>query len=105
CLLLLLVVLAMLSVTPWAEAFWYNLFPDSAVLAAVGNQRTHKILVLDGSFSMAQKTPDGSCFDRARAKALQILDSSGGSDGFSVVFMTAPPQRIVPEPSEDTRRV
>jgi hypothetical protein len=105
CLLLLLLVLAMASVTPWAEAFWYRLFPDSAVLAAAGSQRTHKILVLDGSFSMALKAPEGTCFDRARQKAAQIIETSSGSDGFSLLLMAAPPQRIVPEPSDDGAKV
>src|SRR5438128_1060599 len=45
-LLLFLLVLAMAAVTPWAEAFWFRIFPDSAVLAA-SNRRTHKIIVLD----------------------------------------------------------
>jgi len=105
CLLLLLLVLAMASVTPWAEAFWYRLFPDSAVLAAAGSQRTHKILVLDGSLSMGLKRGDSSCFEQAKQRLQQILDSSSGSDGYSVVLMSAPPQRIVPEPSDDARRV
>src|SRR5579864_6006941 len=52
-LLLLLLVLAMASVMPWAEELWFRLFPDSAVQAATGTRRTHKILVLDGSFSKA----------------------------------------------------
>ena len=51
CAMLLLLVLAMASVTPWAEALWYKLFPDSAVLAAASGQRTHKVLVLDGSLT------------------------------------------------------
>ncbi len=105
CLMLLLLVLAMASVMPWAEALWYRLFPDSAVLAAAGLQRTHKVLVLDGSMSMALKTGDGSCFDRARARANQIMEAGSGADGFSVVFMTAPAVRVVPEPSENRRKV
>ncbi|MBY0527706.1 MAG: VWA domain-containing protein [Gemmataceae bacterium] len=105
CLLLLLLVLAMASVTPWAEALWYKLFPDSAVLAAAGAQRTHKIIVLDGSFSMGLKGGDNTCFDRARARAAHILESAPGGDGFSVILMAAPPRGIVPEPSEDSRRV
>src|SRR5229473_4077145 len=52
-LLVILLVLAMASVMPWAEELWFRLFPDSAVQAATGSRRMHKILVLDGSFSMA----------------------------------------------------
>jgi hypothetical protein len=103
-LILLLLIMAMASVSPWAEAMWFRLFPDSAVLAA-GNRRTHKILVLDGSFSMGQKAGDRTCFDLARDRAVQILETAPGGDGFSIVLMGAPAQRIVSEPSDDPLRV
>lgn len=103
-LVVLLLVLAMASVMPWAESLWQRLFPGKAGLAAA-NRRTHKILVLDGSFSMAVKAGDSSVFDRARAAAGQILQESHGGDGFSVVLMAAPPRRVVPEASDDARKV
>src|SRR5689334_10744202 len=45
--IVLLLVLAMASVMPWAEEFWQRCFPGGAARAAVGSRRTHKILVLD----------------------------------------------------------
>jgi hypothetical protein len=105
CLIVLLLVLAMASVMPWSEEMWFRLFPQSAVQAALGSRRTHKILVLDGSFSMAAKTGDASAFERARSAAGRIVQTAPSGDGFSVVLMAAPPRRIVPEPSEDGRRV
>ncbi|HTU89070.1 MAG TPA: BatA domain-containing protein, partial [Gemmataceae bacterium] len=105
CLVVLLLVLAMASVTPWAEAMWRWFAPDGANSLAAGSQRTHKILVVDGSFSMGLKNDAGNCFDRARALAAQIVRESSGGDSFSVVLMAAPPRRIVPEPSEDARKV
>src|SRR5205807_938373 len=60
--MVLLLVVAMAGVMPWAEQWWNRLFPDQAVAAATGGRRTHKILVLDGSFSMALKAGDGTCF-------------------------------------------
>jgi hypothetical protein len=105
CLLIFLLVLAMASITPWAEAMWRWFAPDGASALAAGSQRTHKILVVDGSFSMAMKHEAGTCFDRARALASQIVRESGGGDGFSLVLMASPPRRIVPEPSEDARKV
>jgi hypothetical protein len=104
-LMVLLLVLAMASVMPWSEDLWFRLFPDSAVRAATSSWRTHKILVLDGSFSMAVATGDTSYFERARAVANQILQESPAGDGFSVVLMAAPPRRIVSEPSDDARKV
>src|SRR6516162_690872 len=105
CLMVLLLVLAMASITPWAEAMWRWFAPEGGSTLAAGGQRTHKILVVDSSFSMGLKNGDGTCFDRARALAGQIVRESGGGDGFSVVLMAAPPRRVVPEPSEDARKV
>src|SRR5688572_12364864 len=50
--IVLLLVMAMASVMPWSEQLWFKLFPESAVQAASGSRRTHKILVIDGSVSM-----------------------------------------------------
>jgi hypothetical protein len=105
CLVVLLLVLALASVTPWAEAMWRWFAPNGASALAAGSQRTHKILVLDSSFSMGLKNEGGDCFERARALAAQIVRESSGGDGFSVVLMASPPRRIVPEPSEDARKV
>lgn len=104
-LVILLLVLAMAAVMPWAEEVWNRLFPGHTVFAQVGGRRTHKILVLDGSFSMARKRGDGTCFDRAKEMALQIVQEGTGGDGFSVVLMANPPRSIVAEPSDDGRKV
>ncbi|HEV2950294.1 MAG TPA: VWA domain-containing protein [Gemmataceae bacterium] len=107
-LVVVLLVLAMASVYGWANGpggLWSWLFPDTFVRAAAGSQRTHKILVLDGSFSMAHKNGDRDAFERARHAAMQIIDDSPGGDGFSVVLMAAPPRRIVAEASDDPRKV
>ncbi len=104
--LILLLVLAMASVMPWAEEIWQRLFPASAAGAIAGSQRTHRIVVLDGSLSMATRTGgEATCFDRARALAVDLLNTSPSGDGFSVILMAAPPQRIVPEPSDDAGKV
>jgi hypothetical protein len=104
-LIVLFLVLAMASVMPWSEALWFRLFPRSAVLMVAGGRRIHKILVLDGSFSMALKSGETTCFERARRLAGQILHDAPAGDGFSVVLMAAPPRRIVPEASDDPRKV
>jgi hypothetical protein len=105
CLIVLLVVLAMASVTGWAEGAWHWLFPEGATGTSSSGLRAHKILVIDGSFSMGLKVGNTTCFERARALASQIVRDSSGGDGFSVVLMAAPPRRVVPEPSEDARKV
>jgi hypothetical protein len=100
-------VLAMACVMPWVDLWvWPRLFPNGAAFAsAIAQQRTHKIVVVDGSFSMALKVADGTCFERARALAERIVSESPRGDSFSVVLMAAPPRRIVSEPSEDPRKV
>jgi hypothetical protein len=104
-LIVLLLVLAMISVMPWTEGIWQRLFPGQASLASVGSRRTHKILVLDGSFSMALRTGEGTRFDRARSLAARIVLEAQGGDGFSVVLMAAPPRRIISDPSDDAHKV
>src|SRR5437588_6933324 len=42
-LLVLLLVLAMASVMPWAEDWWHRIFPENAAWASSGSLRTHKI--------------------------------------------------------------
>src|SRR5947209_7047318 len=51
-LLVLLVIGAMASVTPWAEGMWNYFWPEGGGFARPHGGRTHKILVLDGSLSM-----------------------------------------------------
>ncbi len=104
-LVLVLLVVAMASVTDWADKFWSGVFPQGAVRAAAGSRRTHRILVLDGSFSMALRDGEQTCFDKARAAAAEVLERSQSGDGFSVVLMTAPPRRIIAEPSDDAGQV
>jgi Aerotolerance regulator N-terminal/von Willebrand factor type A domain len=104
-LLVLFLVLAMASVMPWSDEFWSRLFPERAIRAAAGSRRTHKIVVLDGSFSMATRIGDATCFQRAQSLGRQIVQESPSGDAFSVVLMAAPPRRVVPEPSEDAARV
>ncbi len=104
-LMLLLVVLAMASVMPWAESLWQRLFPEGMAIAAPGSLRTYKVLVLDGSLSMAAHADEQNAFERARARARDILGDAPRGDGFSVVLMAAPPQSIVVEAADDPRRV
>jgi hypothetical protein len=102
-----LLVLAMACVMPWVDLWvWPRLFPNGAAFAqGLGQARTHKIIVVDGSFSMALKVGTTTCFERARALAEQIVQESPRGDSFSVLLMAAPPRRIVSEPSEDPRKV
>ncbi|HEV3204438.1 MAG TPA: BatA domain-containing protein, partial [Gemmataceae bacterium] len=104
-LIILLLVVAMASVMPWTEDLWRRLFPGKAASGMGATRRTHKILVLDGSFSMDFKVGEVSCFDKARSAAARILQESARGDGFSVILMASPPRRIVAEPADDSHKV
>jgi hypothetical protein len=105
-LVILLVVLAMASVMPWAEEVWANLWPDAAGFITARKGRIQKILVLDGSLSMAVKLEDGkTAFERARELARQIVLDSQPGDGFSVALLKDSPAWVVGEISYDAQKV
>ena len=87
-LLVLLVVLAL------AEPFL-----ERAGISMIAGKKTHKVIVLDGSFSMAYKPTDRTRFERAKEVAQQVLRESKRGDMHSVVLMAEPPRAIVAEPS------
>src|SRR5262249_38248775 len=101
----LLLLLPMISVTDWAERLWAGLLPDGALQGGPGTQRTHHILVLAGSFSMAARHGETSCFEKARQLAARLVRDSDRGDGFSLVLLGAPPRRVVPGPAEDRTKV
>lgn len=68
-------------------------------LAAAPGERTHRLIVLDGSFSMAYRPTDRTRFDRAREIAAKIVDQSDEGDGFSLVLMSSPPRVVVGTPA------
>jgi hypothetical protein len=72
---------------------------------AIG-QPVHKILVIDGSYSMGYKPADKSRFELAKQFARDIVGRSSQGDGFSLVLMSAPPRVVVGTPafvSDDVR--
>ena len=88
-LVVLLLVLAL------AQPYW-----ESAVGGGMmQGERTHKVIVLDGSFSMAYKPGDKTLFDRAKTLALEIVNSSAQGDGFTLLLMADPPQVVVGTPA------
>lgn len=89
----LLIVLLVLAV---AEFF----FQRTGLKFAAG-RRTHRLLVFDGSFSMAYKPADKSRFDRAKEVATQIVDEANQGDGFTLVLLSDPPRAVVGTPAFD----
>ncbi len=78
-------------------------FLESAGLSFSTGQRTHKLLVIDGSYSMAYKPTDKTRFERAKQLAAQIVEESPQGDGFTLVLLANPPAVIVGSPAMEPR--
>jgi hypothetical protein len=74
-------------------------FLEQLGLPFTPGQRTLKLLVIDGSYSMGYKPTDKSRFDRAKELAQQLVDDSAEGDAFALVLMSAPPEVIVGSPA------
>src|SRR5262245_27341106 len=104
-LLIVLVVVAMASVMPWIEPLWQRILPGDT-LVSPSQGRTHRIIVIDASFTMATRRADDQArFDVAKAQAHAILGRSNPGDGFSLILMASPSQVIVPGPADDRDKV
>lgn len=91
----LVIVLVVLAV---AEPYF-----ERAGLAFAPGQRTHRVLVIDGSFSMAYTPTDKSRFERAKELAARIVEESPEGDAFTLVLMSAPPRVVVGTPVFEAR--
>ncbi|CAN5762451.1 BatA domain-containing protein [soil metagenome] len=69
-------------------------------------QRTHRVLVLDGSMSMAYTSAERSQFDRAKEFADGYVKGARRGDAISVVLMADPPRAVIgaPSPNHDEVR-
>ncbi len=92
-LIVVFVVLAM------AEPYW-----SLPGLANAPGQPTHRVLVLDGSLSMAYEH-DKTRFERAKEAARQIVSDSPRGDGFTLLLMAAPPRAVINTPAFEARIV
>ncbi|WP_435005249.1 BatA domain-containing protein [Tundrisphaera lichenicola] len=74
-------------------------FLESMGAIALPGQRTHRVLVLDGSLSMAYSTADKTRFDQAKALAAQLVRDTRRGDVLSIVLMADPPRIVVGDAS------
>ena len=89
----LTVVLIVLAV---AEPYMEN----AGFTFAPGGARTHRLLVIDGSYSMACKEDEGKTrFDRAKELARNLVEESPAGDGFTLVLMSSTPRVVVGTPA------
>ena len=78
-------------------------FLEQVGLSFVAGQRTLKVLVIDGSYSMDYKPTDKNRFERAKQLATQIVEESSQGDAFALVLMASPPSVVVGSPSVEPR--
>jgi len=102
---LLALVAGMAAATPWAESLWQMVRPGVPEYAA-GRPRTHHILVVDSSLSMAAKNEDGKTrFESAIAKAEQTVNAAQAGDGFSLLHLSGSAEVVIPGPTNDPQKV
>ena len=74
---------------------------ERAGLALGSGGQTHRVLVVDGSYSMAYRPGETTLFDRAKSLAAQIVKESPQGDVFTLVLMASPPRVVVGTPRVD----
>ncbi len=93
----LLIVLVVLAVAePYLERIG---------LGASTAGRVHRVLVVDGSYSMAYRSGEEDRFARAKKLARQIVEQAAQGDAFTLILMAAPPAVVVSTPSITTSEV
>jgi len=61
--------------------------------------RTHRVFLIDGSYSMGYRPGQASRFETATQLAAQVVEESNQGDGFSLVLISDPARPMVAEPS------
>jgi len=94
-LLVVLVVLAMAK--PFLESL--------GAIPLYAGQRTHRVLVLDGSLSMAYAPAEVTRFEQAKLVGTQLVKDARRGDSISVVLMGDPPRVVIGDPSPNHAEV
>jgi len=103
-LILALIVFALWSIMPDAEAVW-NQLGLASLTKPVRTQRVHHIFVLDASLSTNQKSGEQPAFEVARQQILRKIQDNPAGDGYSVLLLKDNPTWLVGETSQDPRKV
>lgn len=74
-------------------------------LRLAAGERSHRLLVIDGSYSMGYRPADRSRFERAKELAAQIVEEGSQGDGYTLVVLGRPPRVIVGTPAFEPRAI
>lgn len=70
-----------------------------------GGPRTHRVFVIDGSYSMDLRPGEESLFEIAKRKAIEIVRAANKGDGFSLILMSETARPIVSSAAFDREDV
>jgi hypothetical protein len=65
------------------------------LLAGGGAGPSHKVIVIDGSYSMAYRPNGNTNFTQAKQLAAGMVNASHPGDAFTVILMASPPKSVV----------
>ena len=74
-------------------------------IPVLAGQRTHRVLVIDGSMSMGYSEAEKTRFDQAKAVASRLVKDARRGDSVSMILMADPPKVIIGDPSPNQDEV
>ena len=74
-------------------------YQERGASSASHAEQTHRLLVLDASYSMTYRPDDRSRWDRAKQAAQRIVEQAPPGDAFSLVLLAGPARIVVGAPS------
>jgi len=101
---LLLLLLRTLVIVTIVLAVAEPFFERAGALFSPGGS-THRVLVIDSSYSMAYKPNDRSRFEQAKEWTRQIVQHSMPGDGFTLLQMADPPRAVISTPALEAEPV
>lgn len=72
---------------------------------AAASARTHRLLVVDTSFSMGYQSGQGTRFARAQQLARELIDASHPGDVYTLCTLSSPPQIVLSRAVADHGRI
>ncbi len=96
----LLILAAVTLPQPWARDLVAAFWPGAGLPASSTAGRTHRVVVLDSSLSMAWKD-DETAWEQARRRIEdKVVGHARPGDGFTLVLMRSPPQVLFAAPCD-----
>lgn len=102
--LLLIALLGLVASLPWAEPVWQAIKPGKMESVSTA-PRTHHVILVDSSLSMAAQNGQSTRFELALELAEKVVRNAPSGDGFSVIQLGSVPVSIIPGPVNEPEKV